>query len=581
MPCLPELDRPDEDFVVIHATPEMNAEAATLLSNAAYARFERAPGWDAMGIMACAIATISGALPEDFNVTDHFPEPFMVRFIYPHHRTTAVSRQEFTFEGHRIHIRPWRLEDGAEQVTLRQHVRLCIESLPLYAWTDAAAQQVIGRACSVDYIEDRCKRREYTKALCLWAWVEKPALVPRVHWVTLLGPPGVPGVPEHGRRGLQRRCIIYLDIMEDMRTEDTPMPSRGTWGWGLLDGERTMRDRSERIQGDVVVREQPRRDGDGDNDRDRRGRGGSREWRETICRSLSRGDHSRRGSDGGYRDQRRERDRFSNRQGELRHAASLPPSFGPRWGGAAAFLPGLSWSGVDAGALVAHAPVIESTLSSAPDAGLASQQEGISAPVAGEQGDAHRGRSRTRSTSPRATRRRSRAQLTPPSMPDPPSSPIGICPSSPTSKGSCPPVLLLAREGETSPTHILLMPFLADSISEAACRVLHLLAPSASLASRPPGFGDSPAQGTPPFLIDGDIERTPEHHGHAAPDDVLSPLLSLFREASPPLVSAPPPPRRVASRRKTLAGVDIQRTYLLHPARWWHQLKQACFEACG
>jgi hypothetical protein len=132
-----------------------------------------------MGIMARAIATISGALPEDFNVTDHFPEPFMVWFIYPHHRTTAVLCQEFTFEGHRIHIRPWRLEDGAEQVTLRQHVHLCIESLPLYAWTDVAAQQVIGRACSLDYIEDLCKRWEYTKALCLWVWVEKPALVPR------------------------------------------------------------------------------------------------------------------------------------------------------------------------------------------------------------------------------------------------------------------------------------------------------------------------------------------------------------------------------------------------------------------
>jgi hypothetical protein len=118
-------------------------------------------------------------------------------------------------------------------------------------------------------------------------------------------------------------------------------------------------------------------------------------------------------------------------------------------------------------------------------------------------------------------------------------------------------VLLLAREGEASPTHVSLTPFSADSISEAACRVLHLLAPSASSASRPPGFGDSLDQGTPPFLVDGDIVRTPEHHGHDAPDEVLSPLLSLFHEASPPLVSVPPPPRRVAARRKTLAGVDI------------------------
>jgi hypothetical protein len=120
-----------------------------------------------MSIMTHAIVTISGVLPEDFSITDHFREPFLVRFIYPHHRTTVISRQEFPFEGHRIHIRPWRLEDGAEQVNLCQHVRQCIESLPMYAWTDMAAHQVIGWAFSLYYIEDRFKHREYTKALCL------------------------------------------------------------------------------------------------------------------------------------------------------------------------------------------------------------------------------------------------------------------------------------------------------------------------------------------------------------------------------------------------------------------------------
>jgi hypothetical protein len=92
MTRLPNLPRPAEDFVVIHATPEMNAEAATLLTNAAYARFERAPGRDALGIMARAIAAVSGALPEDLCITEHFPEPFLIRFIHPHHRTTAVTR---------------------------------------------------------------------------------------------------------------------------------------------------------------------------------------------------------------------------------------------------------------------------------------------------------------------------------------------------------------------------------------------------------------------------------------------------------------------------------------------------------
>jgi hypothetical protein len=80
--------------------------------------------------------------------------------------------------------------------------------------------------------------------------VEKPAQVLRVRWVTLPGPPGVPGAPERGRRGLQRRCIIHLDILDDMRAEDALMPPRGMWGWGLVDGEHTMRDCSEHIQGD-------------------------------------------------------------------------------------------------------------------------------------------------------------------------------------------------------------------------------------------------------------------------------------------------------------------------------------------
>jgi hypothetical protein len=54
-------------------------------------------------------------------------------------------------------------------------------------------------------------------------------------------------VPERGRRGLRRRCIIHLDIVEDLTVEEAPMPGRGEWRWGYLDGERVMRDRAERI----------------------------------------------------------------------------------------------------------------------------------------------------------------------------------------------------------------------------------------------------------------------------------------------------------------------------------------------
>jgi hypothetical protein len=140
----------------------------------------------------------------------------MVRFMHPHHQALAVAHHDFLYQGHKVQVRPWRWEENAEQVNLLHHVRIVIENVPLYAWNDGVAQKMIGKACSLDYIETSCKTREYTKALCLWAWIESPALVQRVRWVTLPGRSPTPGVPERGWLGLQRRCIIHLDIAEDL-----------------------------------------------------------------------------------------------------------------------------------------------------------------------------------------------------------------------------------------------------------------------------------------------------------------------------------------------------------------------------
>lgn len=136
--------------MVIHATPAMNAEAASLLSRAAYIWFDRPPARDAKATMERVISVKFGALEGDFSLTEHYHEPFLVRFMYPHHRAAAVSLHDFPFEGHNIQVRPWRLEANAEQVNLRHHVRLCIENVPLYAWNDGEAQQAIGSACSLE-----------------------------------------------------------------------------------------------------------------------------------------------------------------------------------------------------------------------------------------------------------------------------------------------------------------------------------------------------------------------------------------------------------------------------------------------
>jgi hypothetical protein len=432
-------------------------------------------------------------------VTEHFPEPFLARFIYPHHRNDLVGRHDFPFEGLRVQVRPWRLEDNAEQVYLRQHVRLCVENVPLYLWNnDTAVQQAIGRACSLDYVEEACKNKTYNKALCVWAWVQDPGLVPRVRWVTLPGPSAPPGVHERGRRGLRRRCIMHLDILEDMSIEDRPMPGKFSWRWGHVDGERLMRDQAERLVDDSNSRRRDRRDED--DDRDRHGRRG---WRETIRRSLSRG---ARGRDDGHtsRDQGRQRDRSGNRDGDrsggrrmassatsvlLRRAAEQPlpatsagcsPAM-PAPGAQLLPLPG-ALARTTSPTAVAHAvvepllelllapavdatpatppelgmprslgmalphPVLAPSLDAAADAARVTRAwELLAAPLPRHEVGLARGRARVRSTSPRATRRRSRAARTPPATPGPPSSPTAVCPSSPSSKGSCPPFSIMAH----------------------------------------------------------------------------------------------------------------------------------------
>lgn len=82
------------------------------------------------------------------------------------------------------------------------------------------------------------------------------------------------------------------------------MPSKGSWRWGVVDGEHFMRDRGERITDDHSGRGRDRRDED--DDHDGRGRDSFRGWRNTISRSLSRA--GRRDDGRSRNDHSRERD---------------------------------------------------------------------------------------------------------------------------------------------------------------------------------------------------------------------------------------------------------------------------------
>ncbi|KAM0852095.1 hypothetical protein ACQ4PT_051995 [Festuca glaucescens] len=171
-----------------------------------------------------------------------------------------------------------------------------------------------------------------------------------------------------------------------------------------------------------------------------------------------------------------------------------------------------------------------------------------------------RGRSRARSASPGATRRRSRAARTPPSTPDPPSSPTSVILSPLSPKGNAQVCVLLAG-GNGSATPLLLSP--SSSVSEGARMALALLT-SASLVvpERPPGFEATPEPRTPPLALVGSPARTPQPVRVTMVAAAGAPLAPLFTRVQEPLLSPPmsSPPVRPANRRKTMAGVDIART---------------------
>ena len=75
-------NRPEEDFVVVPATPEMQAESALLSTNAVVAWFEGVREDVPCHTVAAAFAATFGFRPANVSVVRHFPEQYLVRFMY-------------------------------------------------------------------------------------------------------------------------------------------------------------------------------------------------------------------------------------------------------------------------------------------------------------------------------------------------------------------------------------------------------------------------------------------------------------------------------------------------------------------
>ncbi|XBH99856.1 hypothetical protein VPH35_129080 [Triticum aestivum] len=526
-----------EVFAVIHNTPAMQAEAALLESNGVVAWFDR-DCRASTNKVAAAIADGIGALVPDVIVVFHFPERFLVRFIHKHHADIASSRRELPFGDTKLQMRAWRLEGHGEHVDLGHHVCLCLEGLPLYAWDEEAVAKAVGSGCSLDYIEPASKLKTTTKALALWAWTPCPSKVPRVSWITLPARNG--GAPVYGRKGLEHRVLVHLDIHEDPssgRVVSRPHP----WISNVIDGETLARDRRERISRPVQRDRHDRhgRDDEEDRGRGRDGRGSSRGgqgWGDRIRRSLSRAPRD------GQRDNDRER-RDGRHDGRRREIPDLPVVLGA-------------------------APVLLGSGSLSATTVRARELEPLHPTTPATAAVGARGCSPVRQSRPASARRISREARTPPASP----------PLSPTTVLRTPPAPKRDEAHAAAVASQVLSPVLIELCLPATMqRPLLDISPL-----RPPGFEASP---TPPLQCNGNLQRTPtpprarpHDAGHDLPAglaELIVPCLelpaTLFCPRQPALLPSaatqPPPevplasprPSPPAARRKTLAGMRISK----------------------
>jgi hypothetical protein len=174
---------------------------------------------------------------------------------------------------------------------LRHHVRLCLEGIPAHAWNESIAKRTIARACDLDYVDTRSRRRDDTRALCLWAWTYDPSDIPKVTWLTLTGNSvrvHDGAAPPRGRRGLTFRVIVHLDLIQSPadsygRSTTRELP----WRYGVIDGERAHRDRHDQTP-TGNSKKQRRDDDDGDECPEDKSRSlGSRLYR-SLSRTLAR-----------------------------------------------------------------------------------------------------------------------------------------------------------------------------------------------------------------------------------------------------------------------------------------------------
>ncbi|BAS97810.1 Os06g0482850 [Oryza sativa Japonica Group] len=168
----------------------------------------------------------------DIQITKFHPKDFFITCASQSDRDAILRQPRLATKSGRVYLfRPW--EEGLHGVPacFRFRARVCIEGLPMHARTDEAVAKIIGRKCSVHYVEEYSHRRNYNRTFDLWIWTDAPKFIPRSSSFSLTNadeeglPIDIPlpdlephhnPPPEEPKEGWTYNVLIHIDTLEDL-----------------------------------------------------------------------------------------------------------------------------------------------------------------------------------------------------------------------------------------------------------------------------------------------------------------------------------------------------------------------------
>ncbi|KAK1605871.1 hypothetical protein QYE76_029544 [Lolium multiflorum] len=197
--------------------------------------------WESTAIVAWVLAAPSGTDRTDVEdvfrrkfrlrasellVSSHFPEQFLVKFSSAELRNEVMrtERCNFKLDGLDVHFRPWRAVSHAYNADLHFRVHVVVDGLPPFAWRPEVVDQLVGRKCAVQRLDDGFTTMEDTSSFGMWVWTASPHRIPKVLWCTLVNK-GAGGLsskvrveedrPDQWKRGISFRVLLHVDCVED------------------------------------------------------------------------------------------------------------------------------------------------------------------------------------------------------------------------------------------------------------------------------------------------------------------------------------------------------------------------------